>query len=255
MSGQTVVLLHAFPFDARLWEPQAEILAAAGWQVHVPNLPGFGGTDLLPGAPSIDSVADAILADLDHRGIERAVLGGISLGGYVAMAMLRKRPEMFTAAICCDTKASADTELARENRFRMAKAVTENPQECGRILQQAMLAGLLGQVTRDTRPEVVAQVSAWLDDAGPKAVAWYQQAMADRAESLTTLGALDIPVLILWGTGDTLSPEADQMAMLQVLRRGQEVKIAGAGHLSIVEHPAGTARAIKDFIAPVRRPG
>jgi pimeloyl-ACP methyl ester carboxylesterase len=171
MSGPTVVLLHAFPFDARLWAPQSEILAAAGWQVHVPNLPGFGGTELLPGAPSIDSVADAILADLDHRGIDRAVLGGISLGGYVAMAMLRKRPEVFTAAICCDTKASADTELARENRFRMAKAVTENPQECGRILQQAMLAGLLGQVTRDTRPELVAQVSAWLDDAGPKAVA------------------------------------------------------------------------------------
>ncbi len=255
MSGPTVVLLHAFPFDARLWAPQAEVLAAAGSQVHVPNLPGFGGTELLPGAPSIDSVADAILADLEHRGIDRAVLGGISLGGYVAMAMLRKRPEMFTAAICCDTKASADTELARENRFRMAKAVTENPQECGRILQQAMLAGLLGQVTRDTRPELVAQVSAWLDDAGPKAVAWYQQAMADRVESLTTLGALDIPVLILWGSGDTLSPEADQMAMLQVLRRGQEVRIAGAGHLSIVEQPAGTARAITGFIAPVRRPG
>ena len=79
--------------------------------------------------------------------------------------------------------------------------------------------------------------------------------MADRAESLTALGALDIPVLILWGTGDTLSPEADQMAMLQVLRRGQEVNIAGAGHLSIVEQPAGTAPAIKDFIAPARRPG
>ena len=79
--------------------------------------------------------------------------------------------------------------------------------------------------------------------------------MADRAQSLTALGALDIPVLILWGTGDTLSPKADQIAMLQVLRRGQEVKIAGAGHLSIVEQPAGTARAIKDFIAPVRRPG
>ena len=255
MSGPTVVLLHAFPFDARLWAPQAEMLAAAGWQVHIPNLPGFGGTELLLGSPSIDAVADAVLADLDNRGIDRAVLGGISLGGYVAMAMLRKRPEMFAAAICCDTKAGADTELARENRFRMAKAVTENPQECGRILQQSMLAGLLGQVTRDTRPEVVAQVSAWLDDAGPKAVAWYQQAMADRVESFTTLGALDIPVLILWGTGDTLSPEADQIAMLQVLRRGQEVKIAGAGHLSILEQPAGTARAIMDFIAAVRRPG
>ena len=79
--------------------------------------------------------------------------------------------------------------------------------------------------------------------------------MADRAESLTALGALDIPVLILWGTGDTSSPEADQIAMLQVLRRGQEVKIAGAGHLSVVEHPASTAPAIKDFIAPARRPG
>ena len=249
MSGQTVVLLHAFPFDARLWAPQAEVLAAAGSQVHAPNLPGFGGTELLPGAPSIDSVADAILADLEHRGIDRAVLGGISLGGYVAMAMLRKRPEMFTAAICCDTKASADTELARENRFRMAKAVTDNPQECGRILQQSMLTGLLGQVTRDTRPEVVEQVAGWLTDADPRTVAWYQQAMADRAGSLEVLGELDIPVLVMWGAEDTMSPAADQMAMLQVLRSGQEVKISGAGHLSIVEQPAATARAIAKFIA------
>ncbi|MSO26508.1 MAG: alpha/beta fold hydrolase, partial [Candidatus Nanopelagicales bacterium] len=193
MSGPTVVLLHAFPFDARLWAPQGEVLAAAGWQVLLPNLPGFGGTDLLSGPSSIDSVADAILADLDHRGIDRAVLGGISLGGYITMAMLRKRPEIFAAAICCDTKASADTEIARENRFRMAKAVTENPEECGRILQQSMLPGLLAQVTHDTRPEVVAQVSGWLDDADPRTVAWYQQAMADRAESLTALGALEIP--------------------------------------------------------------
>ena len=249
MSGQTVVLLHAFPFDARLWAPQAEVLAAAGSQVHAPNLPGFGCTELLPGAPSIDSVADAILADLEHRGIDRAVLGGISLGGYVAMAMLRKRPEMFTAAICCDTKASADTELARENRFRMAKAVTDNPQECGRILQQSMLTGLLGQVTRDTRPELVEQVAGWLTDADPRTVAWYQQAMADRAGSLEVLGELDIPVLVMWGAEDTMSPAADQMAMLQVLRSGQEVKISGAGHLSIVEQPAATARAIAKFIA------
>ena len=249
MSGQTVVLLHAFPFDARLWAPQADALTAVGWRVHVPNLPGFGGTELLLGAPSIDSVADAILADLDHRGIDRAVLGGISLGGYVAMAMLRKRPEIFEAAICCDTKASADTELARENRFRMAKAVTDNPQECGRILQQSMLTGLLGQVTRDTRPELVEQVAGWLTDADPRTVAWYQQAMADRAGSLEVLGELDIPVLVMWGAEDTMSPAADQMAMLQVLRSGQEVKISGAGHLSIVEQPAATARAIAKFIA------
>ena len=249
MSGQTVVLLHAFPFDARLWAPQADALTAVGWRVHVPNLPGFGGTELLLGAPSIDSVADAILADLDHRGIDRAVLGGISLGGYVAMAMLRKSPEIFAAAICCDTKASADTELARENRFRMAKAVTDNPQECGRILQQSMLTGLLGQVTRDTRPELVEQVAGWLTDADPRTVAWYQQAMADRAGSLEVLGELDIPVLVMWGAEDTMSPAADQMAMLQVLRSGQEVKISGAGHLSIVEQPAATARAIAKFIA------
>ena len=249
MSGQTVVLLHAFPFDARLWAHQADALTAVGWRVHVPNLPGFGGTELLLGAPSIDSVADAILADLDHRGIDRAVLGGISLGGYVAMAMLRKSPEIFAAAICCDTKASADTELARENRFRMAKAVTDNPQECGRILQQSMLTGLLGQVTRDTRPELVEQVAGWLTDADPRTVAWYQQAMADRAGSLEVLGELDIPVLVMWGAEDTMSPAADQMAMLQVLRSGQEVKISGAGHLSIVEQPAATARAIAKFIA------
>lgn len=252
MNGPTVVLLHAFPLDARMWAYQVQVLTEAGWNVLVPDLPGFGAAPLLAGEPNLDAVAGALLEVLDERGIDRAVIGGISLGGYVAMALLRKRPEIFAAVICCDTKATADGDIARENRLKLAKAVTDSPAECGPILRAALLTGLLGQTTHEQRPAVVEQVSNWLDDADPLSVAWYQRAMAARPDSLAALGALQVPALVLWGEQDTLSPQPDQDAMLQVLRRGQEVRIAGAGHLSIVEQPAESSRAIADFIEGVR---
>lgn len=248
MSRGVVVLLHAFPCDGRMWAVQADALSAAGWDVVVPDLPGFGGSDLLDTEPNLDDVADVLLAELAAQGVERAVLAGLSLGGYLAMALLRKAPERFTAVLLCDTKASADADAAIANRHRLAQAVLDDPVNSGRILRQAVLPGLLGATSFATRPDVVATVESWLDDARPDTIAWYQRAMAARPDSFATLAALDVPCLVLWGQEDALSPQADQQAMLDSLRDGSAHVIAGCGHLSAVEDPDAVSAALVQFL-------
>lgn len=256
--SQTVVLLHAFPLDHRMWADQVAGLAAAGHQVLALDLPGFGGTALPDVDPSLDVVAEAIAQRLADEGIDHAVLVGLSLGGYVVMAMIRgalmrARAESLDALILCDTKASADAPEAVSNRLRLADAVQADPGNCGRILRQAVLPGLFGQTTHANRPEVVDMVGGWLDQADPSSVAWYQRAMAARPDSHDLLRSLSAPALVLWGSEDALSPSAEQATMLAALGSARESVIEGVGHLSAVEDPAAVTAQLQEFLGSLPR--
>lgn len=239
-----VVLLHAFPLDHRMWESQVDALRAAGHTVICPDLPGFGGTRLLAGEPSLDSVAHAVVRELDEDGVERAVIAGLSLGGYVAMALLRVAPERIAALALCDTKATADTAEAVANRMRIAAAAESEPGTLGRLLRSALLPGLLAPGSPSTE-----RVGSWLDSAPPAAVAWYQRAMAARPSSLPDLARFGGPALVLWGDVDAVSPESDQRTMLAALTRAQEAVIADAGHLSAVERPDSVNAVLLGWLA------
>ncbi len=218
----------------------------------VPDLPGFGSSALLGAEPGLDAVADVLIGLLEERDIDRCVLGGISLGGYLTMAILRRRPDLAAAVVLCDTKATADSPAAVENRERLATLCLAEPERSGRILEQAVLPGLLGDTSRAERPEVVAVVRGWLDDASADAIAWYQRAMAARPDSLEVLASLDSPVLVLWGDEDTLSPRAEQDLMLGRLALGDSVVIERAGHLANVERPAAVAAALRSFVTSLQ---
>jgi pimeloyl-ACP methyl ester carboxylesterase len=246
--GPALVLLHAFPCDSRMWLPQAEALSVDGWRVIVPDLPGFGRSALLDGPPSLDSVAQRLLDWLDGEGIDRCVLGGVSLGGYVSMALLRARPELASRLLLCDTKATADAEPARENRERLARLCLDAPEDTGRILEQAVLPGLLGDTTRAQRPEVVELVRGWLGDASGTTVAWYQRAMAARPDSLDLLSGLAVPALILFGSEDVLSPAPEQAMMQAAMPNARTVEVAEVGHLANVESPARVVSEIRAFL-------
>ena len=252
--GPVVVLLHAFPCDGRLWRPQADDLAGAGWRVLVPDLPGFGESALLDGEPSLDLVADEVLAMLDDRGVDRCVLAGVSLGGYVAMAVLRRRPDVAAGLVLCDTKATADADPARENRERLARLVLESPDDCARILEQAVLPGLLGDTTRAQRPEVVETVRSWIAAAEADTVAWYQRAMAVRPDSVGVLGSVDAPTLVVWGEEDALASRAEQEIMRAASSDADLVVVQQAGHLANVERPEVVTAAMRRFLDVVRGP-
>ncbi len=249
-TGRPVVLLHAFPMDSALWAAQRKALAQAGHRVITPDLPGFGGSAPVAAPPSVDVMADAVAELLDHLGIERAVVGGLSMGGYVTMAMLRRHPQRLSAIVLADTKAGADTPDAAANREAVATAVEAAGTAAG--IADGMLPNLLGATTRGTRPDVVTAVHRWIGAQPAAGVAWAQRAMAARPDSLVDIAAFGGPVLLVYGAEDTISPVADAVAMADAARSGGSattvVEIPAAGHLTAVEDPDAVTRALRAWL-------
>lgn len=239
--GTPVVLLHAFPCDRRMWDAQTHSLRDAGFRVIAPDLPGFGESRVPGGAPSLAAAAQAVFDLLDDRALNGVVLVGLSMGGYVAMEMLRQQPGRISALSLVDTKASSDPGPAREQRRSVADAALATG-STGAL--KGMIPKLLGEATRGTRPDIVRSVEGFIADASPEAVAWAQRAMAERPDSLPILANFHGPSLVLYGQEDTLSPESDQETMVDALSDVVVQSIPGAGHLSALEQPDQVSEAL-----------
>lgn len=245
-SGRAVVLLHGFPLSGAMWHEQAHRLTQAGHRVLVVDLPGFGSTPTPQGAPDLSVHAESVVAQMQRAGMARAVVVGLSMGGYVAMELLRMAPDRVEALVLCDTKATADSVEAAALRERIAQSVlAEGSTEA---LARTMPDTLLGETTLHTRPDLREQMAGWIRDADPAAVAWAQRAMARRPDSLPTLSAARVPSLIVWGEEDAISGWPEQEAMLAALTQGRLARIAHAGHMSPNEQPDAVERALLEFL-------
>jgi pimeloyl-ACP methyl ester carboxylesterase len=244
-SGLPVVLLHAFPLSSAMWLEQRELLGGH-CRVITPDQRGFGGSELGADEPSLGESADDVLALLDRLGLDRVVLGGLSMGGYVAMELLRLAPERVRALLLADTKASADPPEAREGRLRTAEAVERDGTGS---LAETMLPMLLGATTLRTRPTVAGRVRGLVSAAPAPAVAWASRAMATRPDSFDALRSTEVPALVVVGDEDALSPVAQAQEMVDALPQGRLAVVPGAGHLSAMEDPAAFASAVREWLA------
>lgn len=239
-----LVLLHAFPLHAGMWAAQREAMTP---QVICPDQRGFGSARLLAGdLPSVDTLADDVADLLDAQGINEPIaLGGLSMGGYVAMAFWRRHRSRVAALILADTKAGADGPEAAADRERIATEVEAAGSSAQLV---SMLPKLLGTTTREQRPDVVAEVSAMIEAADPHAVAWAQRAMAGRPDSFSDLALVDVPALVIVGAQDALSPPTEARAMADAMPGARLVELPGAGHLSALETPEAFTAAVRDFL-------
>jgi pimeloyl-ACP methyl ester carboxylesterase len=245
-AGIPLVLLHAFPLSSTMWLDVRNDLAG-GARVITPDLRGFGGSGLGDDEPSLDHMADDVAALLDRFGLDRVVLGGLSMGGYVSMAFLRRHPARVAALVLADTKAGADPEPARANRERIAAAL--DAEGTARVLLDDVLPTLCGGTTVRARPLVIGRVRALVEATPPAAAAWAQRAMAARPDSIETLQATDVPALVLVGDEDSLVDEPTARELTDALPQGRLVTLPGSGHLSAVETPEPFAAAVSSFVS------
>ncbi|MFD1540320.1 alpha/beta fold hydrolase [Nonomuraea guangzhouensis] len=243
-TGLPVVLLHAFPLSSAMWLAQREGLARS-CRVITPDLRGFGGSRLGEEEPSVEVMADDVARMLDGEGIDRAVVGGLSMGGYVTMAFCRRHPDRLRGVILADTKATPDPEPARANRERIANAVLSDGSA---VLVSEVLPALIGPTTKERRAMVFGRVKGLVQSAPPGAVAWAQRAMAGRPDSFDTLAALKVPLLVVVGEEDELATVADAEAMARAVPDGRLEIIPKAGHLSAVEQPEAFNAAVAEFL-------
>ncbi len=245
--GAPVVLLHAFPLNRKMWRPQVAALAGR-YRVLTPDFRGHDESGTAAEDSTMERLAEDVRGLLDHLKLERVVLGGLSMGGYVAFAFYRRWPERVAALILADTRASADTEEGRKARLETA-GVAER--EGSGAIAERMLPKLLAPATHEHQSEIVAAVRSMILEATPAGIASALRGMAARASAFDLLPQIDVPTLIVVGEQDVLTPPADSEAMAKAIPGSTLVKIPEAGHLSNLEQPEAFNRNLQEFLAKV----
>jgi len=248
-SGPPLVLLHAFPLSSQMWAAQRGGLSREADVITVDQR-GFGES-AAPDAvadvpPDLAVVAEDLAMLLDRLELPDVVLGGLSMGGYVAMAFLRRHADRVRGLILANTKASADTPEAAANRLRVAGAVEQAGDT--EFLIPELAPKLLGESNRRRDPQLVHRVESMLRAAPPAAVAWAQRAMAARPDSFDVLRDVEVPVLVVAGDEDALMPRSEAQAMAAAVKDPELVFIPDAGHLTALEAPREFNAAVSEFL-------
>lgn len=240
----TLVLIHGFPLSARTWEPQLG-LADHGWRIIAPSLRGFDGTSPSTVATSIDDFAGDVIDLLDALHIENAVIGGLSMGGYITFAMFRHAPGYFRGMILADTRAQADTPEGVEGRKKMIAAVRE---QGAAAAAEAMLPKLLCDVTRSNTPSVVEQIRAMILANPTDTIVGAITALMSRPDATPLLSQIHCPTLVIVGEQDALTPPDLSRQIQQGIRGAGLAIIPDAGHMSNMEQPVAFNDVLARFL-------
>ncbi|MGH2820703.1 MAG: alpha/beta fold hydrolase [Actinomycetota bacterium] len=243
--GEPVLLVHAFPLSSRMWGPQVEALSDR-WRLIAPDLKGFGDSDAPedPSAYSVEAYADDVAGLLDHLGLDRAPVVGLSMGGYIAFALLRRHPRRIAALVLADTRPEADPPERIEARTNQQGQVAE-----GRLgeVQEALIGALLAPTTLDAKPDVVARVRGLMDNP-PAGYIGALEALKGRPDSTGDLARIDVPTLVVVGEEDGLAPPEAARSMHEHIGGSRLVVIPQAGHLSNLEAPDAFNGALAEFL-------
>jgi pimeloyl-ACP methyl ester carboxylesterase len=245
--GDPVVFLHGFPLRRGIWSAQVDALSDRARCV-VPDLRGFG--ESTPAPPfSMDQYADDVVALLDHLGIERAVVCGLSMGGYVAFALWRRHAHRVRGLALVGTRAGADSEAGQRRRHELLAVASERG-SAG--VADQMMPGMLGKSTRERNPGLGDTIHAMLESAPTDGCVGALHAMLMRPDSGPTLGSITVPTLIVVGEEDVLTPVVESEALNAGIRGSRLEVISGAGHLANVERPAAVNHVLSEFLAALQ---
>jgi 3-oxoadipate enol-lactonase len=244
-SGVPVVLIHGFPLCRKMWHPQKNAVASAGFRLVTPDLRGFGESDAPEGPYSMDLFADDLVELLDLLEIESAVFGGMSMGGYVLFNLLERYPQRVKGACFIVTRSTADDEAAKERRLLLAREVMKfGPQVVGDAFERILFA----PGTPAERPKLVSEVCGWIAATDSRGLAGGLLAMREREDSTPLLPSIGLPSLVIGAEHDAASPPENARAMAAAIPGSRLDIIAEAGHMANLENPGAFNRALVEFL-------
>jgi 3-oxoadipate enol-lactonase len=242
-SGDPLVLLHAFPLNGRMFEPQMKAFSG-GRRVVAPDLPGFGRSPRTPAQPDVHYYAEGLRGLLDRLHFGRVILGGVSMGGYVAFECMRLFPERISALVLANTRPEPDPEEMREIRNHMAHSVAREGVE---VLVELQMERLLAPDSLQD-VELVENVRAMILENSPDGAVAALGAMRERPDSRPLLGEISVPTLVIGGEEDGISSPEVMGAMAAEIPGASHVTIPHTGHLSNLEAPEKFNAALNDLL-------
>lgn len=242
--GLPVVLLHGFPLSSEIWAPVASWLQDR-FRVIAPDLRGHGSSEAPPGPYTMDDLAEDVVGLADALGLGQLVLGGHSMGGYVAFRVVSRWPERLLGLVLVATRAEADSEEGKQRRLDAIQRIRKEGTEG---FLREFLPNLVSEHARRAHPAVVARLWELARLTPDHTLVSCLQGMAGRPDSRPLLGKLTVPVLVVAGEHDAVVPVDAAKAMAEAIPGAQLVVVAGAGHVPSVEAPEATTAAIRHFL-------
>jgi pimeloyl-ACP methyl ester carboxylesterase len=230
---RVIVWLHAFPLSAAMWIPQLE-MTPDGWRAIAPDLTGLGQTADHAGPPLIEDFARDVDTLMAALGVTSAVIAGLSMGGYAALALHRVAPARFAGLILADTKSTADTPQARAGREQMLNVVESRGADG---VAEVMMPKLLGRTSHASRPDVTATVRGLINGNTATGIARAVKRLRDRPDSTPGLASITVPTLVIVGEEDVITPVDDSRALADGIAGATLVVLPESGHLSNLETP------------------
>lgn len=241
--GPALLLIHGFPFDRRMWRMQANALATAGIRAIVPDLAGFGQSEV-PSPMNVDGHARDLLQLLDRLRVGRFTVCGFSMGGYVALAVAAAASERLDGLVLIDSRANADSDEAKAKRDSLIDEVTAHGTR-GLVAKQ--LESQLTEATRKSQRLLAEEVRAIMLRQPKATVLAALQAMRDRPDRRDLLKTLKVPALLVVGSEDKVTPVEAAKEMAGLLVNSELQVIEGAAHLSPMERPHDVNQALIDW--------
>ncbi|HEY2589618.1 MAG TPA: alpha/beta hydrolase [Tepidisphaeraceae bacterium] len=241
--GLPLVLVHGFPLDSRMWDaPVSEL--SSDFRTIAPDLRGFGQTHASDPF-TMESMADDLHALLERIGALPCVLAGLSMGGYIALAYVRKYPADLRGLMLIDTKAEGDTAEQKEGRQKTIDLVRS---QGAKAVAEQMLPKMLAEETPKRRPAVAQALRGLMEACPPKTIEHALLAMRDRPDQSSNLSSIAMPTLIIVGDHDAITPVAIAQSLQKQIPHAQLVVITGAGHMAPMEQPAQVNQAMARFL-------
>jgi 3-oxoadipate enol-lactonase len=244
--GPAVVLLHGFPLSRAMWAEQLSGIGST-YRVIAPDLRGHGDSPAPEGVYTMDEMADDVIELLDFLSIsERFVLGGLSMGGYVALSLVMRYPDRVRGLMLFDTRAGADTPEAAQNREASARAILQA--DSAKAFVDGMIPKLFAPITLEQRPERVEPMRAVMEKNTPRGVAGALRGIAIRPDRRAGLSGIQVPTLVLVGEHDVITPPAEAKALAAAIANAQLEVIPDSGHMAPYENPSAANAVILRFL-------
>ncbi|MDA8021227.1 MAG: alpha/beta hydrolase [Thermoanaerobaculia bacterium] len=244
-SGEPVLLVHGHPFDRSMWQPQIGELVESGRRIVVPDLRGYGQTEVRPGVTTLSDFADDIISLLGFLGIDRTAMVGLSMGGQIVMDLAARFAERITMVVLVSTSPDAESSHGRRVRMETADHLVR---EGMTSYTETNISRMVCPATTAQRPDIVDHVRKMMLEAPPSGAAAALRGRALRREYVSTLEALEIPALIVVGRDDEFTPVANAQRMHRSVADSELVVIDDAGHLPNLERPDIFNSALMTFL-------
>lgn len=244
--GRLLVFVHGFPLSREVWRPQVEAFRTSH-RVIAPDLRGFGESESSESAVSMEQYAADLATLLEELDTGPAVVAGHSMGGYIALAFARRHPERLAGLVLVATRAAGDSAEVAAGRRATAETVRREGREGVMALVEGMVSKMLAPEAAD--PELIEAVRSFMASATPEGTIGALLGMAERPDSTSMLGEIEVPTLVVTGADDTLIPVSESESMARAIPGAELAVLPGAGHLVSYERPESFNRVMLDWLA------